>query len=115
MTLQSHMLHTQMSSSALHYSPPQDEHHHEDRPDLLGEWQEFYKLSKAPGVSQISSGVPAILLCLVATTEGRLSLIDIVNIVVLEQRLFVIELDDHEEYVQTYNFLRMHQPEKECH
>ncbi|GJU23239.1 hypothetical protein Tco_1156581 [Tanacetum coccineum] len=84
MTLQSHMLHTQMSSAALHYSPPQDKHHHEDRLDLLDERQEFYKLSKVPGVSQISSGVAVILLCLVATTEGRLSLIDIVDIVVLE-------------------------------
>ncbi|GJW54890.1 hypothetical protein Tco_0098975 [Tanacetum coccineum] len=32
-----------MSSAALHYYPPRDEHPHEDRPDLLGEGQEFYK------------------------------------------------------------------------
>nr|GEV51031.1 hypothetical protein [Tanacetum cinerariifolium] len=44
MTLQIHMLHTLMSSTALHYSPPQDEHHHKDRLDLLGERQEFYML-----------------------------------------------------------------------
>ncbi|GJU49410.1 putative reverse transcriptase domain-containing protein [Tanacetum coccineum] len=30
------------SSAASHYSPPLDEHHHEDRPDLLGKRQEFY-------------------------------------------------------------------------
>ncbi|GKF53557.1 hypothetical protein Tco_0160467 [Tanacetum coccineum] len=67
-----------MSSAALHYSPPQDEHHHEDRLDLLGEWQK---------------------------DEHE-------EYVVLEHRVFVIELDEHEEYVQTYNFLLTHQLEK---
>ncbi|GKD16919.1 hypothetical protein Tco_1206077 [Tanacetum coccineum] len=40
--------------------------------------------------------VPAILLCLVAATEDRLSLIDTVDIVFLEQMMFVVELDEHE-------------------
>ncbi|GJU02854.1 hypothetical protein Tco_1113192 [Tanacetum coccineum] len=31
-----------MSSAFMHHSPPQDEHHHADRPDLLGEWQKVY-------------------------------------------------------------------------
>ncbi|GJY22988.1 hypothetical protein Tco_0396646 [Tanacetum coccineum] len=42
-TLQSHVLHTQMSSAALHYSPPQDEHHHEDHPDLLALFSIIYR------------------------------------------------------------------------
>ncbi|GKA56632.1 hypothetical protein Tco_0755704 [Tanacetum coccineum] len=64
-------------------------------------------------MSQTSSEVPAILLCLVAATEDWLSLIDTVDIVVLEQMMFMVELDEHEEYVQTYNFLQTYQPEKE--
>nr|GFB86888.1 hypothetical protein [Tanacetum cinerariifolium] len=67
-----------------------DEHYHEDRPDHLGERKKFYMLSVVPEK-------------------------DTVDIVVLEQRLFVIELDKHEEYVQTYNFILTHQLEKECH
>nr|GEZ74029.1 hypothetical protein [Tanacetum cinerariifolium] len=53
--------------------PPQDEHHHEDHPDLLDEWQKFYMLSVVHEVSQTSSGMLAILLCLVAATEEHLS------------------------------------------
>nr|GEV64631.1 reverse transcriptase domain-containing protein [Tanacetum cinerariifolium] len=113
--LQIHMLHTLISSVSLHYSPPQDEHHHEDRPDLLGERQELYTLFVEPKVSQTSSGEPTISLCLVAATEDRLSLRDIANIVLLAQRLFVVEQDEHEEYVQTYNSLRTDLLEKECH
>nr|GFB52475.1 hypothetical protein [Tanacetum cinerariifolium] len=82
MTLQKHMFHTPMSSTALHFSPPQDEHHHEDRPDLLGEQKEFYMLFAEPEVSQTSSREPTILLCLVAATEDHLSLRDTVDIVV---------------------------------
>ncbi|GKF83878.1 hypothetical protein Tco_0248776, partial [Tanacetum coccineum] len=52
-----------------------------------------------PGVSQNSSEVPAILLCPVAATEGCFSLKDIVDIVVQEQISFVVELDEHGEYV----------------
>ncbi|GJY40616.1 hypothetical protein Tco_0427886 [Tanacetum coccineum] len=63
-------------------------------------------------MSQTSSEVPAIVLCLVAATEDQISLIDTVDIVVLEHMMFVVELDEHEEYVQTYNFLQTHQPEK---
>nr|GEU96879.1 zinc finger BED domain-containing protein RICESLEEPER 2-like [Tanacetum cinerariifolium] len=106
MTLQIHMLRTLMSSTALHYSPPQDEHHHEDRPDLLGERHEFYMLFVESEVSQTSSGEPTIWLCLVATTEDRLSSRDTANIVVLAQNLFVVEQDEHEEYVQTNNSYR---------
>ncbi|GKE07522.1 hypothetical protein Tco_1399540 [Tanacetum coccineum] len=84
------MLRTQMSSTALHYSPPQEEHYHEGRP------------------------VSAILLCPVPATGDCFSLKDTVDIVVPEQMLFVVKLDEHGEYVQTYNFLRTHQPEKEC-
>nr|GEX46623.1 hypothetical protein [Tanacetum cinerariifolium] len=78
---------------------PQDDHHHKDRPDLLGERQEFYMLFAEPKVSQTSSGEPAILLCLVAATEDHLSLRDTTNIVVQVQKLFVVVLDEHEEYV----------------
>ncbi|GJT86133.1 hypothetical protein Tco_1067850 [Tanacetum coccineum] len=63
--------------------PPQNEHHHEDRPDILDERQKFY-YSEVLEMSQTSSEVPAILLCLVAATEDWLSLIDTVDIVVLE-------------------------------
>ncbi|GJZ49903.1 hypothetical protein Tco_0604093 [Tanacetum coccineum] len=61
------------------------EHPSEGRPDLLGERQ-----------------------------KDRFSWKDTVDIVVLEQTVFVIELDEHEEYVKTYNFLLTHQLEKEC-
>nr|GEV17988.1 high affinity nitrate transporter 2.6-like [Tanacetum cinerariifolium] len=73
MTHQIHMLHTLMSSASLHYSPSQDEHHHEDRPDLLGERQELYTLFVEHEVSQTSSGEPTISLCLVAATEDPFS------------------------------------------
>ncbi|GKC50702.1 hypothetical protein Tco_1073447 [Tanacetum coccineum] len=65
-------------SSALCIFPLRMRHHHEDRLDLLGEWQK---------------------------DEHE-------EYVVLEHRVFVIELDEHEEYVQTYNFLLTHQLEK---
>ncbi|GKA38892.1 hypothetical protein Tco_0731443 [Tanacetum coccineum] len=74
-----------MSSAALHYSPPKEEHHHEDCPDFSGERQKFY-------------------MQFVQDTAG---------IVDLEQRIFVIEPDEHEEYVQTYNYVRMHELKKE--
>ncbi|GKF88336.1 hypothetical protein Tco_0259213, partial [Tanacetum coccineum] len=73
MTLQTHKLLTPMSSAALHYSPPQDEHHHEDRPNLLGERQEFYMQFVVPYFFQTSSGEPTILLCLVVAIEDQLS------------------------------------------
>ncbi|GJQ96913.1 hypothetical protein Tco_0008052 [Tanacetum coccineum] len=73
MTLQTHKLHTPMSSAALHYSPPQDEHHHEDRPDLLGKRQEFYMQFMVPYFFQTSSGEPTILLYLVVVIEDQLS------------------------------------------
>nr|GEZ39451.1 hypothetical protein [Tanacetum cinerariifolium] len=102
MTLQIHMLRTPMSSAALHYSPPQDEHH----PDLLGKRQEFYMLFVKPEVSQTLSGEPTILLCLVTATKDHLSSRDKADIVIQAQRLFVVEQAEHEEYVQTYNSLR---------
>nr|GEX61045.1 hypothetical protein [Tanacetum cinerariifolium] len=73
MTLQIHMLRTLMSSAALHYSPPQDEHHHEDLPDLLGERKEFYMLFVVPEVFQNTSREPTIVLCLVAAIEDHIS------------------------------------------
>ncbi|GKA05064.1 hypothetical protein Tco_0684184 [Tanacetum coccineum] len=73
MTLQTHKLHTPMSSISLHYSPPQDEHHHEDHPDLLGEQHEFYMQFVVPYFFQTSSGEPTILLCLVVVIEDQLS------------------------------------------
>ncbi|GJZ21292.1 hypothetical protein Tco_0558331 [Tanacetum coccineum] len=48
MTLQIHKLHTLRSSAALHYCPPQDEHHHEVHPNLVGERQESYILFVVP-------------------------------------------------------------------
>ncbi|GJS36936.1 hypothetical protein Tco_0535318, partial [Tanacetum coccineum] len=62
-----------MSSAALHYTPPQDEHHHEDRPDLLGERQKFYMQFVVLYFFQTSSGEPTILLCLVIAIEDQLS------------------------------------------
>ncbi|GJX46712.1 hypothetical protein Tco_0271902 [Tanacetum coccineum] len=38
-----------------------------------------------------------------------------VDIVAQEHMLFMVKLDEHEEYVQTYNFLWTHQPDKECY
>ncbi|GKG40535.1 hypothetical protein Tco_0467312, partial [Tanacetum coccineum] len=67
MTLQTHKLHTSI------YSPPQDEHHHEDRPDLLGKRQEFYMQFVVLYFFQTSSGEPTILLCLVVAIEDQLS------------------------------------------
>nr|GEV83648.1 putative reverse transcriptase domain-containing protein [Tanacetum cinerariifolium] len=75
----------------LHYSLPQDEHHHEDRPDLLGERHEFYMLFMEPKVSQTSFGEPTICPCLVAATEDHLLSRDTTDIVVQAQRLFVVE------------------------
>nr|GEW69400.1 hypothetical protein [Tanacetum cinerariifolium] len=79
--------------------PPQDGHHHEDHPDLLGERHEFYMLFAEPEVYHTSSGEPTILLCLVAATKDHLSSGDTTDIIVQAQRLFVIEQDEHEEYV----------------
>ncbi|GKC73904.1 hypothetical protein Tco_1119787 [Tanacetum coccineum] len=73
MTLQIHKLYTPRSSATLHYSPPQDEHHHEDRPDLSGERKEFYMQFVVLYVFQTSSGEPTILLCLVVVIEDQLS------------------------------------------
>nr|GFA97903.1 hypothetical protein [Tanacetum cinerariifolium] len=75
----------------LHYSLPQDKHHHEDRPDLLGERHEFYMLFVEPKVSQTLFGEPTIYLCLVAATKDHLLSRDTTDIVVQVQRLFVVE------------------------
>nr|GEV49352.1 hypothetical protein [Tanacetum cinerariifolium] len=64
-----------------HYSPPRDEHHHEDRPDLLGEWQNFYK-----------------------EFEDCLSLSNKVDIGVLVQKLGWLELGEHAKYDYGYEF-----------
>nr|GFC12681.1 hypothetical protein [Tanacetum cinerariifolium] len=71
-------------SSAIFFSfaSSMDEHHHKDRPDLLGKRQEFYMLFVEPEVSQTSSGEPTISLCLVAATKDHLSSRDIADIIV---------------------------------
>ncbi|GKG43392.1 hypothetical protein Tco_0480076 [Tanacetum coccineum] len=73
MTLQIHMLHTLMSSAFLHYSPPQDEHHHEDCLDLWCERQKVYKQYVVPESSKTSSGEPTRLLYLVVVAEDQSS------------------------------------------
>nr|GFA85109.1 hypothetical protein [Tanacetum cinerariifolium] len=75
-----HRFHAQISSASLHYSPPQEEHHHKGRSDLMGERQ------KHP-----------------IAAEHCLSWSDIIDIADLVKNLGWLEMGAHAKYVMTCN------------